>query len=62
MSSESQIPAHWQCCFCGEQVAFDDCLQLEIRASFSVEESQQLRAHSRCLARVVHPSVPLLWE
>jgi hypothetical protein len=52
------------CCFCYESVVprGDDPVLLVVVGATDPDAEQQLHAHAACLARLVHPSVPLLVE
>ena len=52
------------CCFCYETIVprGDDPVLLVVWGAADPEAVQQLNAHAACLARSVHPSVPLLVE
>jgi hypothetical protein len=52
------------CCFCSESIAprGDDPVLLVVRGAADPEAEQDLYAHAACLARLVHPGVPLLVE
>ena len=54
-------PIRYQCCFCGQSVAYDapDPCRLLVTAWDEMDQ-QELYAHVSCLKVAVHRSVPLL--
>jgi hypothetical protein len=51
--------SEYVCCFCGQPLSGEDAVQLTASTKALGEEQQSLFAHKKCLARVVHSSVPL---
>ena len=47
------------CCFCGQFLRFVDAVRLIASTEDMGQEQQKLFAHKKCLARVLHSSVPL---
>lgn len=50
----------WTCCFCGDPESIGDPVSVEIQVGGPDNESQDLRAHARCLQPHLHQTVPLL--
>lgn len=49
-----------QCCFCGRDASPNDVPVADLHIDRPDTGTQSLRAHQRCLRRLLHPSVPLL--
>ena len=48
------------CCFCGQSLPYVDAVQMTVSVKeMDDDEKQGLFAHKKCLACVLHPSVPL---
>lgn len=47
------------CCFCGQSLRYADAVQLVASMEDMGHERQKFFAHKKCLARVLHSSVPL---
>lgn len=47
------------CCFCGKSLRYADAVLLVASTEEMGQEKQKIFAHKKCLAKVLHSSVPL---
>lgn len=47
------------CCFCGQPLRYADAVRLIASTEGMGDEQQHLFAHKKCLAELLHRSVPL---
>ena len=47
------------CCFCGESLRYAAAVLLVVSTEEMGQEKQKIFAHKKCLAKVLHSSVPL---
>ena len=49
----------FQCCFCGGQIDETKTKAVDIQVMLEEGAIQGLTAHRKCLAKALHPSVPI---
>jgi hypothetical protein len=46
------------CCFCGLGLSIDTAVQIEIKPIESINETQAVYCHKKCINKALHKSVP----
>ena len=50
------------CCFCGQDSTFNKAIEITIECDKKTKEVQAVYAHSKCLDKVLHKSVPRAFD
>jgi hypothetical protein len=50
------------CCFCGKDSKYNKAIEITIECDKETKDIQVVYAHSKCLDRVLHKSVPRAFD
>ena len=50
------------CCFCGQGSTFNKAIEITLECDKKAKEVQAVYAHAKCLDKVLHKSVPRLFD